>query len=337
MKRRKSLRVLAPALILGALSLPAQVLPQGTDGYNPTERPDPAGTPTRVEIGLFLLDLPKIDDLNQEFTVDLYVTASWRDSRLAQEGADERLLPMASIWHPALGAVNRRDISSYLPETARVDSAGGVLVEQRLSGEFSSSFDLEGFPADEQVLTVRLASYHHGPDELEIEIAAGRTGRLERLSLAGWEIGPAESRGGALEVPSGTRAGAVLSVTARRETGYYRLTLGLPMVLIALMAWAVFWIDPSYMPSQVSVSTASIFTLIAFRLSLSGALPPVSYLTTADWFILAVTLLVFGAFGEAVWTGGLAKSGREDLARRVDRWARWIYLLALALVCLVSL
>jgi hypothetical protein len=58
----------------------------------------------------------------------------------------------------------------------------------------------------------------------------------------------------------------------------------------------------------------------------------VAYLTRADEFVLAITVLVFAAFGEAVLTGSLFKAGREDLARSVDRWARWVYLGALVVV-----
>ena len=43
-------------------------------------------------------------------------------------------------------------------------------------------------------------------------------------------------------------------------------------------------------PSSLAISTASVFTLIAFRLSLMWSLPKVSYMTTADGFVLAITL-----------------------------------------------
>ena len=111
----------------------------------------------------------------------------------------------------------------------------------------------------------------------------------------------------------------------------------IPAVLIALMAWCVFWIDPSLLPSQIAISTASIFTLIAFRFSMNFSLPRVSYLTVGDQFMLAITLLVFAALGQAVLTGRLAKSGKEAVARSLDQWGRWIYLIALAIVCLGTL
>ncbi|TDI46197.1 MAG: hypothetical protein E2P02_05630 [Acidobacteria bacterium] len=97
-------------------------------------------------------------------------------------------------------------------------------------------------------------------------------------------------------------------------------------------AWSVFWIDPSLLPSQLAVSTAAVFALIAFRLSIGDLLPPVPYMTRGDVFVLGCTLLVFSAFGEAVVTGRLAKGGRENLARKLDRWSRWLYLTAFGLL-----
>ena len=66
-------------------------------------------------------------------------------------------------------------------------------------------------------------------------------------------------------------------------------------------------------------------------------LPPVSYMTRADQFLFGATLLVFLALGEAVATGGMAKNGQEAFAKKVDRQARWIYAVAFALICVVTL
>ena len=159
---------------------------------------------------------------------------------------------------------------------------------------------------------------------------------MANLSAAGWKIGEPMIDAAPLAVPgTDPRAGATYTLEVERQTNYYLLTMLIPLLLIALMAWSVFWIDPSFLPSQIGISTASVFSLIAFRLGLASSLPKVAYLTLADKFVLAITILVFAAFGEAVLTGSLSKAGREDLARRVDRWARWVYLLALAVTVFV--
>ena len=63
--------------------------------------------------------------------------------------------------------------------------------------------------------------------------------------------------------------------------------------------------------------------------------PKVPYLTQMDQFVLSVTLLVFLTLGEVVVTSRLVKSDRIETARRLDRYARWVYLAALATVVAV--
>ena len=104
------------------------------------------------------------------------------------------------------------------------------------------------------------------------------------------------------------------------------------MTLIVLMAWGVFWIDPRDFGPQIALPTSSVFALIAFQIGTSASLPKVAYLTGADRFILGATLLVFAALGEAICTGRLARGGREELARRIDRISRVVYLALFAVV-----
>jgi F0F1-type ATP synthase membrane subunit c/vacuolar-type H+-ATPase subunit K len=84
------------------------------------------------------------------------------------------------------------------------------------------------------------------------------------------------------------------------------------------------------------VATASVFSLIAYRTALRLSLPKVSYMTRADIFVLGATVLVFGALGAAIATGRLAKSGREKLARKIDGWARWMYVAMLLILLIAS-
>ena len=46
------------------------------------ERPNPAGQPTEIAIGISVLDIADIDDVNQLFSVDLFVDVTWHDPRL---------------------------------------------------------------------------------------------------------------------------------------------------------------------------------------------------------------------------------------------------------------
>jgi len=108
-------------------------------------------------------------------------------------------------------------------------------------------------------------------------------------------------------------------------------------VFIVLMAWAVFWLDPQAAGVQVGISTASVFTLVAFLIALRGRLPPVDYLTRMDELILCSTALVFVALAEAVLTSRLAQIGQQALAMCIDAYGRWVYLAAFGAVLYVTL
>ena len=101
------------------------------------------------------------------------------------------------------------------------------------------------------------------------------------------------------------------------------------------MAWGVFWLDPAFLPSQINLATGSVFTLMAFLISLGYMLPSISYLSIADKLIVASVILVFLAFGEAVLTGYLTQNEKVEAARNLDRHSRWLYLVLWALLPLV--
>jgi hypothetical protein len=99
----------------------------------------------------------------------------------------------------------------------------------------------------------------------------------------------------------------------------------MPLSLIVLMSWIVFWLDPSRVDAQVGLAATAILTLIAFRFSIENLLPPVSYLTRLDYFLTGCTWLVFLAMLEVVITARLVNDERLAPARRIDRWSRGIF------------
>jgi len=99
----------------------------------------------------------------------------------------------------------------------------------------------------------------------------------------------------------------------------------LPMSLIVFMSWTAFWIQPNIVPPRIAISTASIFSLIAFGFSVRLSLPRVSYLTRADIFVIGCTLLVFLALGAAVVGSRWASADKMEQAVRLNAAIRWIY------------
>jgi hypothetical protein len=202
---------------------------------------------------------------------------------------------------------------------------------------FTASFDLREFPYDTQLLPVRIVSYRYGPDEVKLVRGDFTDASGISFSAPGWKYDLGEAGQTIAGPPITDRAALDFVITAARNPRFIRLSVFLPLALIVLMAWSVFWIDPTYLPSQIGLSTASVFTLIAFRLSLKLYLPDVPYMSVADKVVLGCTVLVFLALAEVIVAGWMVTNGKEAMARRLDRWARWAYLTAAAVLWFVIL
>jgi hypothetical protein len=306
------------------------------------DRPDPEGVPTKIYIGLYLLDLISIDDVNQSFTADFFAVVRWNDPRLAIKDPSEspilRHFDLEEIWHPMTYIINQRRISRQLDDIFRVDPAGNVQYIQRFLGDFSSPLDFKDFPFDKQRLALQVVSFRYGPEEVEFVLDQKRTGRRGQLSLVGWFIGQGQSEVTTeyLQVQDRHLARVDFVLDVKRQRPFYIIKALIPLILIIFMAWSVFFIDPSVIGPQIGIPTSSVFALILFNHRMSSLLPRVSYLTRIDRFILFSIILVFITLGESVITATLAQKEKKELALKIDRWARYLYLLLFAAVLIYS-
>jgi hypothetical protein len=304
-------------------------------------RPTPELGPTEVDLALVIVDVFSIDDVNETFTLDFVLRATWHDPRLAweaEQGLDAAVFDLDEVWHPRLMILNEQDLDRLTEAVVEVEPDGSVKFQQRLRGKLSTAMDLRKFPFDSQRLPIAVLTIGVSPEQVTLRSDPKWTLILETAAISGWQLEMVTPELRVMELPAAEAKfpGVIFVIVAKREVGYFLWTMAVPLALIMFMAWMVFWIDPNFLPSQVGVATASVFSLIAYRTALRLSLPKVSYMTRADIFVLGATLLVFGALAAAIATGRLAKSDREETALKVDRWARWIYVGLLLILLYVA-
>lgn len=153
-----------------------------------------------------------------------------------------------------------------------------------------------------------------------ISVNEQRALRRETFSIPDWTIGDLTTEVEEVGLPQ--RNGKVslyrMTLPAERDPSYYLYKLMLPLILIVMMSWGVFWIDPEKLDPQIVMASTSMLTLIAFQFTLNDVLPRVGYLTALDIFVLGSTVLVFLALIEAVVMGYLSYQGHHRFARRLD-------------------
>jgi hypothetical protein len=296
------------------------------------ERPNSSGPPTEVTFGIYLFDVDNIDDANQQFSVDLFAAISWHDPRQAlpenERAGQTRTVSMEQIWTPRGLIANDRGLSNQLPRSANIDDLGNVVLRQRLTGKLAVAMQLQKFPFDKQRLPITVLSYQYSPDEVRFSVNTDIAGDAGSFTAAGWRLRILEPEYGEFTVPAAgvVRPQMTYIIEAERDSLYYIMTMFLPMSLIVLMSWSVFWLQPDIVPARIGLSTASIFSLLALGFSIRLSLPAVSYMTRADAFVIGCTLLVFVALGTAVIGSRWASSDRMQKALRLNAVARWVYL-----------
>ena len=288
-------------------------------------RPDPEGSPTTVHVGVRIIDLTQVNDVDQTITADFGVLLKWTDPRLAGLAGDE--VPLDDIWSPGIVFINSGRTFPSRPREVGVGPGGEVTYVQRYYATLASYHNLKDFPFDEQTFVVSLSSLEWAEDDLRLVVDEQVTGRRERLNISDWtikEVTAAITRehGAAFDV---FYSRYDLKIVAHRLWAYYIWKIILPLCLIVTMSWLVFWIDPAHFGPQIGLSATSMLTLIAFIFATTNMVPELGYFTRLDLFIGGATILVFLAMLQGVATSWLVAQEKQPLAARTDRWCRVVY------------
>ncbi len=319
-------------LVLFAISIQ---LAQSAEAPALIERPAADAGATHVSVGIWAVDISNIDSAQQNFTAEIAVVLRWKDSRLAHTGKGVVRYPLEQIWHPRISIVNETNsVTRKFPDSVEVDPDATVTYRQRYVGAFTQPLRLQSFPFDRQTFRVQLVAVRYPrnevtfvPDQRWIRDGLKEAGGISpSITVPDWTIEKWNVKPLVYAVAPGMQYSSyALEFTASRNVQHYILKVILPLVLIVIMSWAVFWIDPINASSQVSIAMTSMLTLIAYRFSIDSQLPLLPYMTRLDVFILTSTLLVFFSLVEVVVTIMLDNGQKKKRAKRIDGFCRVIF------------
>src|SRR6267142_2938902 len=325
-------RIHFPLLVLFATSIQ---LALGSEAPSLIDRPNADSGPTQISVGIWVADISNIDSAQQNFTAELAVVLRWKDSRLAHTGKGIVRYPLEQIWHPRVGIVNETNsVSRKMPDSVEVDPDGMVTSRQRYVGGFTQPLRLQSFPFDRQTFRVQLVAVRYQsnevmfvPDQVWIHDGLkGAGGISPSVTLPDWTIEKWELKPLVYALaPHHQYSSYAFEFTASRNVEYYILKVILPLVLIVIMSWTVFWIQPSETGPQISVAITSMLTLIAYRFAIDSQLPRLPYMTRLDVFILTSTCLVFFSLIEVLITTILESNRQAERAKNIDRYCRIIF------------
>jgi hypothetical protein len=302
-----------------------QKIPPVTDG------------PTEVKLGFYVLNLGKIDQINETMDVVGLLTTSWKDPRLAFDAAkfgDGVVRPGPDqIWMPELTVINAANVQRKTLLQLSVKPDGTVKCVEMLAMTVSADFNLRKFPFDHQEALIIWEPVSAEVQQLRLvdDPSADGVSKESYVTLSEWNIQDVHAQvtdsklgNSDLSLPRHT-----FRLGIKRNCMFYLFKVFLPLLLITMISWTIFWINPNtaFVP-QMTVGMFSVLTAITFNLTITSSLPRVPYVTLLDAYITTCYCFFSATIFTVVYIHVLINWQQGDRALRLIRRLRWIVPLA---------
>jgi Neurotransmitter-gated ion-channel ligand binding domain/Neurotransmitter-gated ion-channel transmembrane region len=288
----------------------------------------------KVTVALHVLNLSAISEVTESFRLTGYLLARWRDPRLTYKptGPSDmyRMVTSDSVWRPRLVIINVIEPRRTDETSLRVDPDGLLSYAERFNAVVTSTFHLRSFPFDAQKLEVIVHPFVDQqptvafarsltPVWTATEFSSYSSLESWRFKSLDYNISSAASQLGGPAISE-----ARFGIMVQRRYGFYLWKVFLPLLLMVIVSWSVFWFDPPEASSQVTIAVTTILTIIAFALAISLTLPRVPYLTFTDAFFLTCYVFAFVTMAELTAVHVAYRNERRKLAARIRHTARWL-------------
>jgi Neurotransmitter-gated ion-channel ligand binding domain/Neurotransmitter-gated ion-channel transmembrane region len=299
--------------------------------------PSSNGERIPVAIAIRIINISDVDEVAEHFRMVGYLLAQWKDPRLAftpRAGWEKfRTYAPDQVWYPHFDFVNGVVPHSAFDITTRVFPDGTVRYSERSSAELSNVFKLRTFPFDRQILEILIHPTVSEDQLVDLSELRGNNAISAEprvySALAQWTI---TGMGVSVDQIPGITGESVsemrFTISIARRFNFYIWKVFLPLLLMVILSWTVFWIDPSELSSQTTISVTTILTVIAFAFAIQANLPKVAYLTFIDLFFLVCYVFVFITAIEIAAVHLAGRAGHGARARRLTRLSRIVLPLA---------
>lgn len=300
--------------------------------------PSTEGAPVEVALTIVITKIYGIDTIDETYKIDGYLMANWLDPRLvfdSQEGQSRQLLyenDIASeelgtgIWWPTLEFINIIGEPTLPNKRVIIDENGTVSYNERFVGTFTSDMDFRKFPFDTQYFRIQIESFSYDINEVFFVKPRVFTGDIDESILIEWVIrDQAQPSISSHTYPhhGKTYSRFNLAVKASRKPGYFLWQFFLPLFLIIVTSWVVFWI--SDFSNQLSTAFTLMLTVVAFNFFTSTLLPRLPYNTFIEIVIISGYVNLFLTIISVLMGHILAVRGKESAGQRLAVNCRWLF------------
>jgi hypothetical protein len=333
-------------LIVLALLHPAWSVAQQADATN--ERsvhellgPPVSAQPLALDIEFHLQDIDAIDDETETMRFAGTLLVRWQDPRqafdTAEVGVREKFFSDPYLyteefptWVPQVDLMNAYAPLETRSQLLRIAPDGTCMLVRAINGVAKIRLELRRYPFDRQQLALVFRAHGYRSTEVAF-MSAARAVRWDStaLRIPQWTVDRMESASqvSGKEVLGITNGVSTFSITfdvSRDPLHMLRLVL-IPLALIVILSWSVFWMDRSSLGDRMSVSFVGILTAVTYQVIIADTLPDISYITFIHGFVNLSFLLMCLTVLVNLMVGVLDQNNKAALGDRIDRTSRWTF------------
>uniref|UniRef100_A0A673B4P2 Glycine receptor subunit beta n=1 Tax=Sphaeramia orbicularis TaxID=375764 RepID=A0A673B4P2_9TELE len=289
--------------------------------YDPRIRPNFQGIPVESRVNIFINSFGSIQETTMDYRVNIFLRQRWNDPRLrlpADFKSDSLTIDpkmFQCLWKPDLFFDN---ILLFIFRN------GDILISMRLSVTLSCPLDLTLFPMDTQLCKMQLESFGYTTSDLVFMWQSDPV-QMDEIALPQFDIKQEDIKyGNCTKYYQGTGYYTCVEVifTLRRQVGFYMMGVYAPTLLIVVLSWLSFWINPDASAARVPLGILSVLSLSSESMSLASELPKVSYVKAIDIWLIACLLFGFSSLVEYAVVQVILNSPKlieEEKAKMVTR------------------
>ncbi len=309
--------------------------------------PNPPSSPTVVKVGVFLADIIDLNEVDETFQAEFVVLAEWDDPRLAfdpaKEGTDMKLFQgpfqfneIYAGWWPQLLIVNEIGSGDINAVTIQVFPDGRVRYMEQRNVTLETPMKLQPFPFDTQVLEAKMIAFGNFSDKVLLEVEEQMMDATEehvlnndQVNIAQWRLVNLQQVAELSDFRYYGRPKQIsvlrVNITLKRESASIIWKVIVPLIVLVLLMWAVFWMEVDNLADRLNIAFIGILTIVAYQFLIDGTMPRIAYFTFTDTVLLYSFLVMCLAIVESLVLYSLCKAGRKPMAEKVDRAAQWLF------------
>ena len=282
--------------------------------YSKYELPE---VPTVVSLGIDIINIPKIDDIDFSVTLSVFLNVGWKDTRvIINPSFPQNLTPvdvnfMRKLWLPDLYI---RNLKTYKTQNV-LSKQHGLWVDDTLYFSYNifsritffCPMKLDDFPKDIQACPfqvnyklnyisfhlLQIGSFHHDISEMLfkdgydasflINSVLDYTAETKKLP----KYLTTYSNGGDYSV-----AGFELILT--RKLSRYIIMWYLPSGIFVIVSWISFLIPPEIVPGRMALIITVFLVLVNIFNTITTNMPKADRLTAIETYVMVCIFFVFG-------------------------------------------